>query len=132
MGIQDNMTRHMSLKRTQTEEEIISDDTVFSADVTPLIFSAQKNQMEIVKLLLSMGETIEVPHDVNCTCDKCDLQHFDEIRWAKTRLSSYRALASEVYITLESKDPILKTFQLSRTLNELSKVEKHYKVREMT
>ncbi len=84
--------------------------------------------MEIVKLLLSMGETIDDPHDVNCKCDECDARDDDEIRWAKTRLTCYRALASPVYIVLQSQDPFLRAFQLSNKLNQLSIVEKSYKV----
>ncbi len=128
MGRQSKFQRHQSVVRTQTEEEIITDDTVFSADVTPLIFSAQKNQMDIVKLLLSMGETIEDPHDVNCKCAECAARGYDEIRWAKTRLTCYRALSSAVYIVLQSQDPFLRAFQLSNKLNQLSVVEKYYKV----
>ncbi len=47
----------------------------------------------------------------------------DEIRWAKTRLSCYRALSSAVYIVLQSQDPFL-----SSKLKALSIVETYYKV----
>ncbi len=128
MASQDKRERNKNVLSTKADEEIIKDETVLSADVTPLIFSAQKNQIEIVKLLLSMGETIEDPHDVSCKCGECKTRGNDEIRWAKTRLTCYRALASAVYIVLQSEDPFLRAFQLSNKLNPLSIVEKYYKV----
>lgn len=53
---------------------------------------------------------------------------FDQLRLAKYRLNAYRGLASEAYISLSSKDPILTAFELAAELRRLSRVEKHFKV----
>ncbi|KAH9502966.1 Short transient receptor putative channel 6 [Bulinus truncatus] len=52
---------------------------------------------------------------------------FDQLRLAKYRLNAYRGLASEAYISLSSKDPILTAFELAAELRRLSRVEKHFK-----
>ena len=82
-----------------------------------------------VQLLLLRGETIMKPHKFACGCQECrNKMKFDQLRLAKYRLNAYRGLASEAYISLSSKDPILTAFQLSAELKRLSRVEKHFKV----
>ena len=48
--------------KTQFEE------SQFSPDITPLILAAQKNQYEIVQLLLLRGDRIQKPHKFGCLC----------------------------------------------------------------
>ncbi|CAG5135895.1 unnamed protein product, partial [Candidula unifasciata] len=103
-------------------------DSQFSPDITPLILASQKNQYEIVQLLLLRGETIMKPHKFSCGCQECrNRMKFDQLRLAKYRLNAYRGLASEAYISLSSKDPILTAFELAAELRRLSRVEKHFK-----
>ncbi|WAR11309.1 TRPC3-like protein, partial [Mya arenaria] len=104
------------------------EDSQFSPDITPLILAAQKNQYEIVQLLLLRGERIQKPHKFGCLCQECvNKSKFDQLRSAKYRLSAYRGQASEAYISLSSKDPILTAFQLSKDFRSLSKEEKYFK-----
>lgn len=103
-------------------------ESQFSPDITPLILAAQKNQYEIVQLLLLRGETIQKPHKFSCGCQECrNKVKFDQLRLAKYRLNAFRGLASEAYISLSSKDPILSAFELGAELKRLSRVEKHFK-----
>jgi len=107
-----------------------SEDSPFSSDITPLILAAERNQFEIVQLLLLRGETIKKPHHYYCNCQECSNKlEFDQLRLAKTRLNAYRGLCSGAYISLSSKDPILTAFELARELRGVAKVEKYYKVR---
>ncbi|KAH9502962.1 Short transient receptor putative channel 3 [Bulinus truncatus] len=103
-------------------------DSQFSPDITPLILASQKNQYEIVQLLLLRGETIMKPHKFSCDCQECHNKiKFDQLRLAKYRLNAYKGLASEAYISLSSKDPILTAFKLAAELRRLSSEEKHFK-----
>ncbi|RUS88277.1 hypothetical protein EGW08_003979 [Elysia chlorotica] len=103
-------------------------DSQFSPDITPLILASQKNQYEIVQLLLLRDDTIHNPHKFSCNCTECrNKMKFDQLRLAKYRLNAYRGLASEAYISLSSKDPILTAFELASELRKLSRVEKHFK-----
>lgn len=43
----------------------------YSMDMTPLVLAAQRNNYEILKLLLDRGATLPMPHDVRCGCDDC-------------------------------------------------------------
>nr|XP_034338793.1 short transient receptor potential channel 3-like isoform X1 [Crassostrea gigas] len=105
-----------------------SEDSPFSSDITPLILAAERNQFEIVQLLLLRGETIRKPHHYYCNCQECSNKLvFDQLRLAKTRLNAYRGLASSAYISLSSNDPILTAFELARELRCVAKVEKYYK-----
>ncbi|XP_048773231.1 short transient receptor potential channel 7-like isoform X2 [Ostrea edulis] len=104
------------------------EESQFSPDITPLILAAQKNQYEIVQLLLLRGEIIQKPHKFRCACQECtNKMKFDMLRSAKYRLNAYRGLGSEAYISLSSKDPILTAFELGAELKNLSKVEKYFK-----
>ena len=106
-----------------------SEDSPFSADITPLILAAERNQFEIIQLLLLRGDTINKPHHYYCNCQECSNKlQFDQLRLAKTRLNAYKGLASGAYISLSSKDPILTAFELARELRGVAKVEKYYKV----
>ncbi|XP_050396877.2 short transient receptor potential channel 7 isoform X1 [Patella vulgata] len=103
-------------------------ESQFSPDITPLILASQKNQYEIVQLLLLRGELIQKPHKFTCSCQECrNKTKFDQLRLAKYRLNAYRGLASEAYLSLSSKDPILSAFELAEELRKLSKIEKHFK-----
>ncbi|XP_050397743.2 short transient receptor potential channel 7 isoform X2 [Patella vulgata] len=105
-----------------------SEDSPFSSDITPLILAAERNQFEIVQLLLLRGETIPKPHHYYCHCQECSNKlEFDQLRLAKTRLNAYKGLASGAYISLSSKDPILTAFELARELRRVAVVEKYYK-----
>lgn len=105
------------------------DESQFSPDLTPLILAAQKNQYEIVQLLLLRGETIPRPHRFNCHCKECSNKNeFDQLRQAISRLNAYRGLASEAYVSLSSKDPILTAFELASELRRLAHVEKYFRV----
>nr|KAG5713048.1 hypothetical protein BaRGS_021842 [Batillaria attramentaria] len=105
-----------------------SEDSPFSSDITPLILAAERNQFEIVQLLLLRGETIPKPHHYYCSCQECaNKLEFDQLRLAKTRLNAYKGLASGAYISLSSKDPVLTAFELARELRRVAKVEKYYK-----
>ena len=102
-----------------------SEDSPFSSDITPLILAAERNQFEIVQLLLLRGKTIRKPHHYYCNCQECSNKlEYDQLRLAKTRLNAY----SGAYISLSSKDPILTAFELARELRAVAKVEKYYKV----
>ena len=110
--------------------DVATGDALFAADITPLILAAQKNQFEIVKMLLAMGEKIEEPHHPYCSCGECAQAHSseDELKIAKTRLNVYRGLASDAYICLSSSDPVLRAFHLARKLKENAEIEKYFKV----
>lgn len=74
------------------------------------------------------GCRISVPHDYFCGCIECSNQRkFDSVKYSKSRLNTYKALASSAYISLESDDPILTAFELSHELERLADIEKEYK-----
>ena len=105
------------------------EESQFSPDITPLMLASYKNQYQIVQLLLWRGERIQKPHKFKCACNECsNKQKFDQLRSAKYRLNAYRGLASEAYISLSSKDPILTAFELAEELRKLSRAEKYYLV----
>ncbi|XP_029640463.1 short transient receptor potential channel 3 [Octopus sinensis] len=105
-----------------------SEDSPFSSDITPLILAAERNQFEIVQLLLLRGDTIQKPHHYYCACQECNNKlQFDQLRLAKTRLNAYRGLASGAYISLSSKDPVLTAFELAQELRDVARVEKYFK-----
>ncbi|KAK7114816.1 hypothetical protein V1264_000808 [Littorina saxatilis] len=103
-------------------------ESQFSADITPLNLAAQKNNFDIVKLLLLRGESIQKPDRFDCCCMECrNRMKFDQLRMANFRLNAYRGLASEAYISLSTDDPILTAFQLAKELRKLSYDEVHFK-----
>lgn len=93
----------------------------------PIILAAQHNRLQIVHQLLIRGERIKRPHSHRCSCDQC-LQDFgdDPFRHSHIRLSAYKGLASEVYLSLTSPDPILEAFELRQEMIALAKREHHF------
>ncbi|XP_046748489.1 transient-receptor-potential-like protein [Diprion similis] len=96
----------------------------FPPGTTPLILAAQRDNYEILKLLLDRGATLPMPHDIKCGCPDCVRAAADDpLRLSSTRLSEYRALASPCLIALSSSDPIMTAFQLSWELRQLGLAE---------
>lgn len=125
--------KESQIEDQEEEEEYTPDDSLFSSDITPIILASQKNQFDIVKMLLDLGDIIEEPHDYYCQCQVCrGAASFDELRFAKTRLNTYKGLASEAYISLSAKDPILTAFQLRHKLKQLGVIEKYFRVSDMS
>uniref|UniRef100_A0A1B0CBR7 Transient receptor ion channel domain-containing protein n=1 Tax=Lutzomyia longipalpis TaxID=7200 RepID=A0A1B0CBR7_LUTLO len=103
--------------------------STFTADITPLILAAHKNNYEILKLLLDRGATLPVPHDVRCGCDECVISsEKDSLRHSQSRINAYKALSSSSLIALSSRDPILTTFELSWELRRLSRMETEFRM----
>ena len=106
-----------------------SHDAQFSSDVTPLILASQCKRTEIVQMLLIAGDRIIKPHDLQCKCNECSNKFkFDSLKLAQSRLNTYRGLASELYISLASIDPIQTAFELGYELRKLAYNEKFFKV----
>ncbi|XDV54218.1 hypothetical protein PO909_022561 [Leuciscus waleckii] len=100
----------------------------FTPDITPIILAAHTNNYEIIKMLVQKGVSVPQPHQVRCNCMECvSGSDVDSLRHSRSRLNTYRALASPSLIALSSEDPFLTAFQLSWELQELSKVENEFK-----
>lgn len=96
----------------------------FPPGTTPLVLAAQRDNYEILKLLLDRGATLPMPHDVKCGCPDCIRQAADDpLRLSSIRISEYRALASPCLIALSSPDPLMTAFQLSWELRQLAIAE---------
>jgi len=109
-------------------EAIPPDTATFTPDITPLVLAAHRDNYEIIKILLDRGGTLPMPHDVRCGCEECmTSRHEDSLRHSRSRINSYRALASPSLIALSSKDPILTAFELSWELRRLSFAEHEFK-----
>ena len=108
----------------------------FTADMTPIILAAHRNNYEIVKILLDRGDAVPRPHDAvprphdaRCGCDECVRRAADDsLQYSRSRINAYRALASPSLIALSSRDPILAAFELSVELKRLSRLENEFKV----
>lgn len=101
----------------------------FTPDITPIILAAHRDNYEIIKTLLDRGYRIPKPHDARCSCKTCvDGSTEDSLRYSRSRINAYKALASPSLIALSSKDPILTSFELSWELRRLSKLENEFKV----
>ncbi|XP_049937649.1 transient-receptor-potential-like protein [Schistocerca serialis cubense] len=100
----------------------------FTPDITPLILAAHRNNYEIIKILLDRGATLPMPHDIKCGCEECLRESSeDSLRFSRSRVNMYRALASPSLIALSSNDPILTAFQLSWELRNIAFAEQECK-----
>nr|XP_057916050.1 short transient receptor potential channel 1 isoform X4 [Doryrhamphus excisus] len=97
-------------------------------DVAPVILAAHRNNYEILTMLLKQDISLPRPHAVGCECTLCNAKNKkDSLRHSRFRLDIYRCLASPSLIMLTEEDPILRAFELSTDLKELSLVEVEFR-----
>ncbi|KAI1891424.1 hypothetical protein AGOR_G00143680 [Albula goreensis] len=97
-------------------------------DVAPVILAAHRNNYEILTMLLKQDISLPRPHAVGCECTLCNAKNKkDSLRHSRFRLDIYRCLASPSLIMLTEEDPILRAFELSADLQELSLVEVEFR-----
>uniref|UniRef100_A0A3P8W848 Short transient receptor potential channel 1 n=1 Tax=Cynoglossus semilaevis TaxID=244447 RepID=A0A3P8W848_CYNSE len=97
-------------------------------DVAPVIMAAHRNNYEILTMLLKQDISLPRPHAVGCECTLCNAKNKkDSLRHSRFRLDIYRCLASPSLIMLTEEDPILRAFELSADLKELSLVEVEFR-----
>ena len=66
---------------------------------------------------------------MRCSCQTCiSARSEDSLKYSKSRVNAYKALASPSLISLSSKDPILTAFELAYELKILAEKEKYFKV----
>ena len=110
------------------EKENSEESHDYSPDISPVILAAHCNQFEILQLLLMRGAVINRPHQLSCSCRKCQEKvHEDGLRHSLRRINTYKALASPAWISLTSSDPILTAFKLSCELEKLALKENEFK-----
>uniref|UniRef100_A0AAY4DCN5 Short transient receptor potential channel 1 n=1 Tax=Denticeps clupeoides TaxID=299321 RepID=A0AAY4DCN5_9TELE len=97
-------------------------------DVAPVILAAHRNNYEILTMLLKQDISLPRPHAVGCECTLCNAKNKkDSLRHSRFRLDIYRCLSSPSLIMLTEEDPILRAFELSADLKELSLVEVEFR-----
>lgn len=119
-----------NLKRGESNSwEQDRENSFFSADMTPLILAAHRNNFEIIKILLDRQVSpIPDPHDPRCDCKICCQARADDcLKHSRSRINAYRALASPCLMALSSPDPLLTAFEMSAKLENLAKMEPEYK-----
>ncbi|XP_009697003.1 PREDICTED: short transient receptor potential channel 1-like, partial [Apaloderma vittatum] len=105
-------------------ERIQNPEYSTTMDVAPVILAAHRNNYEILTMLLKQDISLPKPHAVGCECTLCTAKNKkDSLRHSRFRLDIYRCLASPALIMLTEEDPILRAFELSADLKELSLVE---------
>lgn len=105
------------------------ENSFFSADMTPIILAAHRNNFEIIKILLDRRiSRLPDPHEPQCDCESCqEARARDCLKHSRSRINAYRALASPCLMALSSPDPLLAAFQMSAKLENLAKMEPEYK-----
>ncbi|KAI1882786.1 hypothetical protein AGOR_G00238510 [Albula goreensis] len=110
------------MRRIQNPEDSAAND------VTPVILAAQRNHYEILTMLLKKDVSLPRPHAAGCECAHCGTKSKnDSLCHSRFRLDIYRCLASPSLIMLTEEDPILRAFELSDELMELSLVEVEFR-----
>ncbi|XP_060623765.2 LOW QUALITY PROTEIN: short transient receptor potential channel 1 [Anolis sagrei] len=111
-------------------ERIQNPEYSTTMDVAPVILAAHRNNYEILTMLLKQDVSLPKPHAVGCECTLCTAKNKkDSLRHSRLlfRLDIYRCLASPALIMLTEEDPILRAFELSADLRELSLVEVEFR-----
>ncbi|XP_071958042.1 short transient receptor potential channel 4-like [Antedon mediterranea] len=95
----------------------------FHPDASPIILASHHNNYKIIKVLLKYGATVPDP-------DTSDFLRTEKhtLQRSVGTLNIYRALASEAYISLTSRDPIGTAFSMCGRLRALSNQEYEFRV----
>ncbi|XP_048460446.1 short transient receptor potential channel 1 [Rhincodon typus] len=113
---------------TKLMQRIQNPEYSTTMDVAPVILAAHRNNYEILTMLLKQDLSLPRPHAVGCECTLCNAKNKkDSLRHSRFRLDIYRCLSSPSLIMLTEEDPILRAFELSADLKELSLVEVEFR-----
>ncbi|XP_078481613.1 short transient receptor potential channel 7-like isoform X3 [Ciona intestinalis] len=105
-----------------------NDGTRFSPDITPIILAAQCQEFDIVYELIRRGATIQHPHPYRCQCTECTaMRRDDALNFCLSRLNAYKGLASPVYMSIVTRDPVRHALKLCHELSKMATMEKEFK-----
>ncbi|XP_033641741.1 short transient receptor potential channel 4-like [Asterias rubens] len=90
----------------------------FNHEVTPIILAAQKNNFNIVKVLLDAGARIPTSRTTSS----------DNFQRSVGTLALFKGLASNSYVAMESRDPVDRAFTLCNEIRRLSENEIEYRM----
>nr|XP_033815390.1 short transient receptor potential channel 1 [Geotrypetes seraphini] len=133
VGAVDILLNHRPKRSTRPTivklmERIQNPEYSTTMDVAPVILAAHRNNYEILTMLLKQDISLPKPHAVGCECTLCTAKNKkDSLRHSRFRLDIYRCLSSPALIMLTEEDPILRAFELSADLKELSLVEVEFR-----
>ncbi|KAK2090447.1 Short transient receptor putative channel 1 [Saguinus oedipus] len=125
VGAVDILLNHRSKRSSRPTivklmERIQNPEYSTTMDVAPVILAAHRNNYEILTMLLKQDVSLPKPHAVGCECTLCS---------AKNKKDSLRHSSFSILnLMKEVEDPILRAFELSADLKELSLVEVEFSV----
>ncbi|XP_072049390.1 short transient receptor potential channel 5-like [Amphiura filiformis] len=100
------------------------DNDDFHQDVTPIVLAAQRNDFTIVKILLDYGLRINEPTSAK---EGASTSQVDTLLKSVGTLEVYKALSADAYVAQAYLDPVDRSFELSATLQKLSRTDVEFK-----
>ncbi|XP_035826877.1 transient-receptor-potential-like protein, partial [Aplysia californica] len=108
--IVEMLIEHPSISRDMlgadwSKNRLVGDESFdYSPDISPVILAAHCNQFEILQLLLVHGATIDRPHQLSCSCKRCQAKvHADSLTSCVVKVIE-RMHAERIYYLSEKNE----------------------------
>ncbi|XP_064469381.1 short transient receptor potential channel 4-like [Ornithodoros turicata] len=102
---------------------------LYTSDITPMILAAQLGHWSLIRLFLSRGHRVPIPHRSSCMCANCiKIMRTEGVNLSTVNLNAYKALCSPHYLLQTSSDPFLDIFVYGKCMKEAAEAEEEFRV----
>lgn len=102
----------------RTEMNPVVNSLIFARHSTPMMVAAKYANPRMVKMLLSRGHSLQIPHAIDCKCSNCVRKDEPEFSKSIRDLQIFQSLTEPEFINSSEPFPLIKCIEYAHLINK--------------